>query len=101
MYVCTIFRLLTGDLGVVHTTNAFLPLLRAGRAKKVVALSTGLADVELTLASGFAVIIDLEGRAEHGGVPRRGLCVSRGQPGAGEYEAEPAYMGCSFDFILS
>ncbi|OBZ72809.1 putative oxidoreductase C24B10.20 [Grifola frondosa] len=42
-------------IGVVHTTNAFLPLLRAGRTKKVVALSTGLADVELTLVSGFAV----------------------------------------------
>ncbi|KAJ7762361.1 hypothetical protein DFH07DRAFT_739288 [Mycena maculata] len=41
-------------IGVVHTTNAFLPLLRKGKAKKVVTLSTGLADLKLTLAAEAA-----------------------------------------------
>jgi NAD(P)-dependent dehydrogenase (short-subunit alcohol dehydrogenase family) len=34
-------------VGVAHTTNAFLPLLRKGQAKKVLTLSTGLADADL------------------------------------------------------
>jgi NAD(P)-dependent dehydrogenase (short-subunit alcohol dehydrogenase family) len=33
----------------VHTTNAFLPFLKKGAAKKVITISTGLADPELTL----------------------------------------------------
>ncbi|KAJ6601251.1 hypothetical protein DFH09DRAFT_559276 [Mycena vulgaris] len=41
-------------LGVVHTINAFLPLLRNGTVKKVVSLSTGLADLELTLLAEVA-----------------------------------------------
>lgn len=40
-------------IGVVHTVNAFLPLLRAGTTKKVVTLSSGLGDLDLTLKSGF------------------------------------------------
>ncbi|KAI0764145.1 NAD-binding protein [Trametes elegans] len=44
----------TNVVGVVHTTNAFLPLLRAGAAKKVVALSSGVADPALVLAADFA-----------------------------------------------
>jgi len=42
-------------IGVIHTINAFLPLIRRGTTKKVITLSTGLADPEFTLASGFAV----------------------------------------------
>ncbi|KAJ7918367.1 hypothetical protein B0H13DRAFT_2250048 [Mycena leptocephala] len=32
-------------LGTIHTTNAFLPFLRAGTTKKVITLSTGAADL--------------------------------------------------------
>ncbi|KAL6305096.1 short-chain dehydrogenases/reductase [Sparassis latifolia] len=42
-------------IGVLHTTNTFLPLLKKGSVKKVVSLSTGLADLEFTRASGSAV----------------------------------------------
>ncbi|KAJ6541828.1 hypothetical protein B0H19DRAFT_1174838 [Mycena capillaripes] len=35
-------------VAVVHTINAFLPLLRNGSTKKVLTLSTGLADLEFT-----------------------------------------------------
>ncbi|KAL7274374.1 hypothetical protein RUND412_002726 [Rhizina undulata] len=37
----------TNVIGVIHTTNAFLPLLKKGSLKKVVSLSTGLADISL------------------------------------------------------
>ncbi|KAJ7697644.1 hypothetical protein B0H17DRAFT_1197305 [Mycena rosella] len=37
-------------LGTIHATNAFLPLLRAGSVKKVVTLTTGAADIDLTAA---------------------------------------------------
>ncbi|KAJ6601253.1 hypothetical protein DFH09DRAFT_1355441 [Mycena vulgaris] len=39
-------------IGVVHTTNAFLPLLRNGSTKKVITLSSGVADLEYTLLRG-------------------------------------------------
>lgn len=39
-------------LGTINTTNAFLPLLRAGTAKKVITLSSGAGDVAFTTASG-------------------------------------------------
>ncbi|KAI0653101.1 NAD(P)-binding protein [Cubamyces menziesii] len=42
-------------VGVVHTTNVFLPLLRAGATKKVITLSTAIALPEVTLATGFTV----------------------------------------------
>ncbi|KLO19981.1 NAD(P)-binding protein [Schizopora paradoxa] len=42
-------------VGVVHTINAFLPLLRGGSLKKVVTLSTGIADTDFTLGSEFSV----------------------------------------------
>ncbi|KAH9895818.1 NAD(P)-binding protein [Cubamyces lactineus] len=45
----------TNVVGVVHTVNAFLPLLRKGTAKKVITLSTGLAALDVTLGTGFAV----------------------------------------------
>ncbi|KAG9015614.1 hypothetical protein FRB90_004722 [Tulasnella sp. 427] len=35
-------------IGVIYTINSFLPLLRAGRTKKVVTLSTGLADPDFS-----------------------------------------------------
>jgi NAD(P)-dependent dehydrogenase (short-subunit alcohol dehydrogenase family) len=34
-------------IGIVNTTNAFLPLIRAGAAKKVIVLATGHADLDL------------------------------------------------------
>ncbi|KAI8995220.1 short-chain dehydrogenases/reductase [Trametes punicea] len=42
-------------IGVIHTINAFLPLLRAGTAKKVIALSSGIADNDLTLKAGIVI----------------------------------------------
>ncbi|KAI0653102.1 NAD(P)-binding protein [Cubamyces menziesii] len=41
-------------VGVVHTTNAFLPLLRQGTAKKVITLSTPISIPEVTLVTDFA-----------------------------------------------
>ncbi|KAJ7146321.1 hypothetical protein C8R44DRAFT_757155 [Mycena epipterygia] len=41
-------------IGVVHSINTFLPLLRNGSVKKVISLSTGLADPEFTLVSETA-----------------------------------------------
>ncbi|KAF7347284.1 NAD(P)-binding protein [Mycena venus] len=37
-------------ISVVHTINAFLPLLENGSAKKVLTLSSGIGDLDLTLA---------------------------------------------------
>jgi NAD(P)-dependent dehydrogenase (short-subunit alcohol dehydrogenase family) len=34
-------------VGVIHGTNAFLPLIRAGTTKKVITIGTGAADVDL------------------------------------------------------
>ncbi|CDO68552.1 hypothetical protein BN946_scf184998.g49 [Trametes cinnabarina] len=42
-------------VGVVHTINVFLPLLRKGAAKKVISLSTGIADNDTTLKAGFTI----------------------------------------------
>ncbi|CDO75921.1 hypothetical protein BN946_scf184873.g10 [Trametes cinnabarina] len=42
-------------VGVAHTINAFLPLLRKGSTKKVISLSTGLADNDVTLKAGIAI----------------------------------------------
>ncbi|KAJ6541829.1 hypothetical protein B0H19DRAFT_326217 [Mycena capillaripes] len=39
----------TNTIGMVHCTNAFLPLLRNGVAKKVISLSTPMADLDVTL----------------------------------------------------
>ncbi|KAJ7361120.1 hypothetical protein DFH08DRAFT_365872 [Mycena albidolilacea] len=41
-------------ISVVHSTNAFLPLLKNGAAKKVLAVSSGLGDQDLTLAGELA-----------------------------------------------
>jgi len=43
----------TNVLGTILTTNAFLPLLRNGKLKKVITLNTGLAVPDLALASGY------------------------------------------------
>ncbi|KAJ7455952.1 hypothetical protein B0H11DRAFT_2066455, partial [Mycena galericulata] len=43
-------------VGVVHTINAFLPLLRKGEVKKVIALSSGMGDLDLTLASEVSAL---------------------------------------------
>ncbi|KAK7063737.1 NAD(P)-binding protein [Favolaschia claudopus] len=40
-------------ISTAHTINAFLPLLKKGSAKRVMALSSGLGDLDLTLASGM------------------------------------------------
>ncbi|KAF8586780.1 NAD(P)-binding protein [Ramaria rubella] len=42
-------------IGVIHTINAFLPLLRAGTVKKVITISTGIADPEMLEKSGLYV----------------------------------------------
>jgi hypothetical protein len=42
----------TNVIGVIHTTNAFLSLLRAGPTKKVITLSAGLADPDLLEKNG-------------------------------------------------
>ncbi|OAX42087.1 NAD(P)-binding protein [Rhizopogon vinicolor AM-OR11-026] len=55
-------ELLTKDLldsfkvnvvGVIHTINIFLPLLKNGKAKKVVTISSGVGDLDLTI--GFEI----------------------------------------------
>ena len=37
----------------MHTINTFLPLLRAGQAKKVITISSGAPDIDITLATDF------------------------------------------------
>jgi len=44
----------TNLVGVVLTTNAFIPLLQKGSVKKVITLSSGVADLEFTLQTGNA-----------------------------------------------
>ncbi|KAJ7189151.1 hypothetical protein C8R46DRAFT_1244701 [Mycena filopes] len=46
-----IYNFKLNAISVVHSTNAFLPLLRKGEAKKVVTISSGIGDVDLTLAA--------------------------------------------------
>ncbi|KAJ7665185.1 hypothetical protein DFH06DRAFT_308547 [Mycena polygramma] len=41
----------TNTIGVVHTTNAFLPLLKNGNAKKVLTLSSALGDLDFALSA--------------------------------------------------
>lgn len=36
-------------IGAVHLFNIFMPLILKGRAKKVIAISTGISDTEMTL----------------------------------------------------
>ena len=51
----TLWQFRTNVVGVAHTINAFLPLLRAGQTKKVITISTGLAATDVVLISGFNV----------------------------------------------
>ncbi|KAF9469599.1 hypothetical protein BDZ94DRAFT_1303297 [Collybia nuda] len=41
-------------VGVVFTINAFLPLLQKGSVKKVITISSGVADLDLTVTTGIA-----------------------------------------------
>lgn len=40
-------------LGVIYTINTFLPLIRKGSVKKVATLSSGLGDLDASLAAGI------------------------------------------------
>jgi len=40
-------------LGVIHTINVFLPLLKAGQLKKVIAISSAFGDLDVTLEGEF------------------------------------------------
>ncbi|KAJ7361144.1 hypothetical protein DFH08DRAFT_685244, partial [Mycena albidolilacea] len=51
IYVVENFK--TNAISVVHSTNAFLPLLKNGSAKKVLTVSSGLGDLDLTLTWGI------------------------------------------------
>ncbi|TKA63842.1 hypothetical protein B0A55_12257 [Friedmanniomyces simplex] len=42
-------------VGVAHTINAFLPLIRKGEAKKVITLSSGMADTDLVHQFGLPI----------------------------------------------
>ncbi|KAJ7198046.1 hypothetical protein B0H12DRAFT_1206696 [Mycena haematopus] len=39
----------TNTIGVIHSTNAFLPLLKNGSAKKVISITSALGDLDVTL----------------------------------------------------
>ena len=45
----------TNVIGVAHTINAFLPLIRFGKEKKVITISTSLADLDLINEYDFAL----------------------------------------------
>ncbi|EMD37560.1 hypothetical protein CERSUDRAFT_123483 [Gelatoporia subvermispora B] len=42
-------------IGVIHTINAFLPLVRAGGTKKVIAISSGVGDLAFTVEAGYVI----------------------------------------------
>lgn len=44
-------------MGPIYTTNTFIPLLRAGAAKKVITISTGFADLDVTILTGIALSV--------------------------------------------
>ena len=43
--------------GAIYVTNAFLPLIEKGERRKIVHLSTGMADPELVIGAGVAVAV--------------------------------------------
>jgi len=47
----------TDLFGTVWTTNAFLPLIEKGQLKKVVHITTGMADLDLIKTTGIAVAV--------------------------------------------
>ncbi|KAK0617009.1 putative short-chain dehydrogenases/reductase [Immersiella caudata] len=44
--------------GAIWTTNAFLPLIEKGNAKKIVHISTGIADPKVIKGTGIANVVD-------------------------------------------
>ena len=42
-------------IGVIHTINTFLPLIRKSSIKKVITITSGIGDIQFTLQSGFPV----------------------------------------------
>jgi len=44
-------------IGVIQTVNAFLPLLKRGKVKKVISLTSSLSDIDFTLESGCQGIV--------------------------------------------
>ncbi|KAG1771261.1 hypothetical protein EDD22DRAFT_1030092 [Suillus occidentalis] len=42
-------------ISVIHTTNIFLPLLKNGKAKKVVTITSGSGDLDVTMAAEFVI----------------------------------------------
>ena len=47
----------TNVVGVVHTINAFLPLLRKGATKKIIVISTGLGDTQTVINCDYATAV--------------------------------------------
>ncbi|KAF2098434.1 NAD(P)-binding protein [Rhizodiscina lignyota] len=47
----------TNALGPLFATNAFLPLVRAGKAKKIVVISSGMADMDGMAMAGIAASV--------------------------------------------
>lgn len=44
-------------VGVIHTINAFLPLLRKGSTKKVISISSGVGDPDFTVAAHHSIAV--------------------------------------------
>ena len=44
-------------LGAIYVTNSFLPLIERGTEKKIVHISTGMADTDLVLGTGIAASV--------------------------------------------
>lgn len=44
-------------MGVIHSTNSFLPLLRKGNTKKVVTISSGGGDRDFVMQMGFGRMV--------------------------------------------
>lgn len=51
----TFYQFDVNVIGVVHTINTFLPLIRAGSTKKLITISSGIAESDLTVQAGFSV----------------------------------------------
>jgi len=43
-------------IGIIQTVNAFLPLLKRGKVKKVISLTSAVGDIDFTIKSGFTGI---------------------------------------------
>jgi NAD(P)-dependent dehydrogenase (short-subunit alcohol dehydrogenase family) len=49
--------ILTNTIGPLRAINAFLPLVRAGRAKTIIVISTGMTDIEFTKISSVSASV--------------------------------------------